>query len=119
MQIHKEDFLWDWLKHESTIFSNRMNAFLIAESMLLIAYISNNNIIFPFIGVMITLIWLSVNYRHVSGTMRSLIERVNIHFAAYRVVQSEMDNVGVPNTVLLGYVLPSIILVMWVVLYIF
>ena len=119
MQIHKEDFLWDWLKHETRIFSNRMNAFLVAESMLLIAYISNNNIVFPTLGILITIIWIVVNYRHVSGTMRSLIERVNIHFATYRVVQSEMDNVGVPNTVLLGYVLPSIILVMWIVLYIF
>jgi hypothetical protein len=119
MQIHKEDFVWDWLKHETIIFSNRMSAFLVAQSMLIIAFISKNEIIFTYIGAIISLIWIVVNHRHIWGTMRSISEKVNRYFGTYERVVGERKKIGFPNTLLLGYVLPLIVLGMWFYLYLY
>jgi len=35
--MNEQDFYWDWLKHENIIFANRVNYFLVAHSMLLVA----------------------------------------------------------------------------------
>ena len=123
MKKEKEkEIYWDWLKHANNIFVNRGNFFLIAESafIAIIATRSFIALIYPawiyfLTGLLITLIWLIVNIKHIYGTHK-LIQNELKKFEDHpwtKTQKKRQKKWPWSNHLLLGIILPSIFLLFW------
>ena len=120
--MEESDFYWEWLKLENTIFNNRGSLFLVAEAMLIAAVAAwassspLSKVVIACSGLLITLIWLLVNIKHIFGTHRVIIkglEKDNEH--PWRNAATERTSrYPWSNHYLLGICLPLILLILWV-----
>ncbi|MBE9572655.1 MAG: hypothetical protein IMF11_18675 [Proteobacteria bacterium] len=86
--MKNREFYWDWLKHENQILASRGNFFLVAESMLLVAFATlwddeSMKRLFLLLGISVagiimSWIWLQVNVKHVCGTHKAIANKLNI-----------------------------------------
>jgi hypothetical protein len=123
--MNQDEFLWDNIKHEDQMFTDRGNFFLVAEGMLLAAVTafgdhSAHRFTQAFAclsGIVVALIWFRVNWVHIFRTQRPLkkkFEKVAPELA--EIMRAERPKTRyVPNHVLMGLVLPASLLVVWVV----
>ena len=123
--MNEDEFLWDWLKHENNIFANRGSFFLIAESALfaIIATKSSTTTlaaqcVLCVTGLLITLLWLLVNIKHVLGTHRLIEKKLKDKGHPWSKIQKERTKWPWPNHILLGIALPVLFLVLWIFLFV-
>ena len=117
----KKNFLWDWLNHENNIFTNRGSVFLLAETLLFVIISTGvNNSIVPqnimiIAGLVITLIWLLVNLKHIYGTHRVIVNELNLdpNYVWNEVRKKRKKIFFWSNHFLLGILLPFIFLLLW------
>lgn len=121
----EEKFVWDWLKHENNILTNRGSFFLIAESVFfaIVATNTSTTSIVPAgllytTGLLITYIWLLVNIKHIYVTHPLITKKLNtfedhpwIKIKEYRKKVWPLS-----NHKLLGIFLPSLFLLLWIIL---
>ncbi len=111
---------WDWLLHEDDLFSNRINFFLIAETMLLIAFAinaydnANLTIIVGGAGILFASIWMYVSIFQIFSLINPIKRRLRETFPEYREVKAIIW-IGDPN-LWLGIVFPAVLLTLWVAL---
>ncbi len=111
---------WDWLLHEDDLFSNRLNFFLIAESMLLIAFAinayANSNLtkVLGAAGLLSVTLWCYVS----AVQIFSLINPIKIQLRRVLPEYKEIKDISLladPN-IWLGVVFPLLLIGIWVFL---
>jgi hypothetical protein len=111
---------WDWLLHEDDLFSNRLNFFLIAESMLLIAFainsyeISNLTKVLGAAGILAAALWCYVS----AVQIFSLINPIKIQLRRVLPEYKEMKDISLladPN-IWLGVLFPLLVIGIWIFL---
>ncbi len=111
---------WDWLLHEDNLFSSRINFFVVAETMLFIAFAINSydipklTIILGLTGILFVLIWLYVSVCQIYFLINRIKAKLEETWPEYR-VRKGIWLLGEPN-IWLGIVFPSILIVVWIVL---
>ena len=111
---------WDWLLHEDDLFSSRINFFVVAESMLFIAFAINSydipalTIILGLTGILFVLIWLYVSICQVYFLINRIKGKLEETWPEYR-VRKGFWLLGEPN-IWLGIVFPSVLIVVWIFL---
>lgn len=121
--------LWEHGMHEDKIFNNRLNFFLVLESVLLgvVAMLFGQNNpssnrdfvlrVFMFTGLAITLLWAYVSARQ-KYVFDSLKERLREHLPEYAGTVRARKRARWPlsNNTLLAYVVPETFIVIWIIL---
>ena len=111
---------WDWLLHEDDLFSSRINFFVVAESMLFIAFAINSydipklTIILGLTGILFVLVWLYVSVCQIYFLINRIKAKLEETWPEYRVWKG-IWLLGEPN-IWLGIVFPSILVVVWIFL---
>ena len=111
---------WDWLLHEDDLFSTRINFFVVAESMLFIAFAINSydipklTIILGLTGILFVLIWLYVSICQIYFLINRIKAKLEETWPEYR-VRKGFWLLGEPN-IWLGIVFPSVLIVVWIFL---
>ncbi len=111
---------WEWLLHEDDLFSSRISFFLIAETMILIAFAINAyenpdlTKILGIAGILFVVIWLYVSAVQLMSITRPIKDRLREQMPEYREVK-DVWLLGDPN-VWLGIVFPIVIIGMWIAL---
>ena len=120
--------LWEHGLHEDTMFNDRLNFFLIFESVLLgvvgMLYGKQPPIMKPillllgFLGLFITIIWGYVQSRQRS-TLQRLIDRLQENLPEFRETYSPLDQKRwrrISGTWLLTYLIPFLVALIWIAL---
>ncbi len=111
---------WDWLLHEDDLFSSRVNFFVVAQSMLLIAFAINSyenpklTLILGLTGILFVLIWLYVSICQVYFLINRIKAKLEEKWPEYR-VRKGIWLLGEPN-MWLGIIFPSVLIIVWVFL---
>ncbi len=111
---------WDWLLHEDGLFSNRINFFVVGESMLFIPFAINSykipmlTLILGLTGILFVLIWLYVSICQIYFLINRIKEKLEAKLPEYR-VRKGIWLLGEPN-LWLGVVFPSVLIVIWIFL---
>ena len=111
---------WDWLLHEDNLFSSRINFFVVAESMLFIAFAINSyailklTIILGLTGILFVLIWLYVSVCQIYFLINPIKAKLEETWPEYR-VRKGIWVLGEPN-IWLGILFPSVLIVVWIFL---
>jgi len=124
--MNKDEFLWDWLKHENNILANRGSFFLIAESALfaIIATKSSTTTlalqcVLCVTGFLITILWLLVNIKHIFGTHRLIKNKLDdFKDHPWSKNRKELTKWPWSNHKLLGILLPALFLLLWTFLFV-
>ena len=120
--------LWEHGLHEDTIFNDRLNFFLIFESVLLgvvgMLYSKQPPVIKPVLitivslGLLITIIWGYIQAKHRS-TLRILGERCEEHLTEFKETHAALAGKKwrrISGTWLLAYVIPFLVALIWIAL---
>lgn len=120
--------LWEHGMHEDTIFNDRLNFFLVFESVLLgvVGMLYSKQppvmkailITIVCLGLFITIIWGYIQARQRS-TLHRLIERLEEHLPEFRDTFEPLDQKKwrrLSGTLLLTYFIPLLVALIWVVL---
>jgi len=116
--------LWEYRLHEDTIFYQRLNVFLVAESMLLVAFAllfssPEKSFFVPLIvvilGCFLTAAWLYVSHRQmvVINQIRMEAEKA---VPTYRKIRKDRPKVLLGSMSTLTYIVPSIVFLIWLAL---
>ncbi len=111
---------WKWLVHEDDLFSSRISFFVIAQSMLIIAFAINSyenpnlTMILGLTGILFVLIWLYVSICQIYFLINRIKEKLEAKLPEYR-VRKGIWLLGEPN-LWLGVVFPSVLIVIWIFL---
>ena len=109
---------WDWLLHEDDLFSSRINFFLIAESMLLIAFAINAyenpdlTWVLGAAGILFASIWCYVSIIQIYFCINPIKERLRNKLPEYREMK-QIWLVGEPN-IWLGILFPLVVVGIWI-----
>lgn len=113
---------WRHLLHEDTVFTNRVNFFLVAESMLFVSYGTIINALQPniivictiaILGIIFTLAWMFVNGRQ-KYNLEKLKRKVEEVDPDYK--DTRMGRAPGSATLVLAYILPGATLIAWIVM---
>lgn len=111
---------WDWLLHEDDLFANRLNFFLIAESMLLIAFainayeLSSLTRVLGAAGILSASLWCYVSTFQIFSLINPIKDRLRNKSPEYGEVKG-IWLVGDPN-IWLGVIFPLALIGIWIVL---
>ena len=111
---------WDWLLHEDNLFSSRINFFVVAETMLFIAFAINSydipklTIILGLTGILFVFIWLYVAICQIYFLINPIKAKLEETWPEYR-VRKGVWLLGEPN-IWLGILFPSVLIVVWIFL---
>lgn len=115
--------LWEHGLHEDSVFNERQNYFLVAESMLLVAYATLVSTAEPRMlvarviasfGVLLTAVWIYVNVRQLY-VVRHLRARCIEVIPDYRETYQTRRKWPISSIWLLSYFVPTIIGIMWAI----
>jgi small-conductance mechanosensitive channel len=113
--------LWQYKMHEEDIFYQRLNFFLVAESMLFVAYttlfasprsIFSVIIVLSTLGSILTLVWIYVSSRQLN-VMRQIAKESQEAVNVYARIREERSKWPVSSTKLLAYFVPLVVLLAW------
>jgi len=111
---------WDWLLHEDDLFSNRINFFVVAESMLFIPFAINSykvpmlTLILGLTGILFVLVWLYVSICQIYFLINPIKAKLEEQLPEYRARKGTWL-LGEPN-LWLGIIFPSALIVVWIFL---
>ena len=117
----KADWLWGFLLHSEDTFNNRTNFFLVAESMLLVSYVTVPSTasgrywllaVIVFLGFAFTVPWLCVQWRAYKN-MGGLGNRVAETIPEYREIRADRAS-AIKANFAIGIVLPIVTLLAWI-----
>jgi hypothetical protein len=116
--------LWEFALHEDELFSQRQNLFLIAQSMLVVAYATALDakqdgvaLAIAIIALPLTAMWLYVSARH-SLVISTIQDRAKNAFSEYRLLYAARSWKWVPfrSRTVVAYWVPGLVAVLWIVL---
>jgi hypothetical protein len=116
------DIVWEHKMHIENIFYQRVNFFLLAESMLFVAFATVLQsrliaLLMITIGTSLTVIWLLVNTRHTSiyRHIRNFLEK---ECSVYKTIHDTRPQAAIGSWVMIAYLVPCLILAGWVTLFV-
>jgi len=122
--INPATMLWQYKMHEDAIFYQRLNFFLVAESMILVAFATffssshpsaaGIRIVIAALGCVVTLVWGYVGARQ-RNVMQPIIAEAEKAIPVYKRIRGERSK-WFSSTWLLAYFVPAIVLLTWIVL---
>lgn len=109
------EYLWEKLKHEDTLFSNRANFFLVAQSLLFASIVvfhtdSKFKIIDTSLGIIIAMIWFYCSFRNIA-VQENIKDEMNTHKPPVEI--KEITPSWLSTHILMGMVMPIIFLISW------
>lgn len=114
--------VWSHLLHEDNMFMQRGNFFIVAQSMLIVAYSAllvqmpsasfSGRTVAAF-GVLLAIVWLYVGHRH-RRYLKHVDRRAQHYLREYAATQGGRPRSPLSTTALLAYVLPGLTVVVWV-----
>lgn len=122
----KQKLLLDLTLHHDDMFYQRANFFLVAESMILVAYsllasrqgavLTQGRVIAAF-GLILTIIWAYAAHRALVR-LKYLTRRAEAGYPYFAALRAERPKpVGsIGSTLLMAYMIPAIAIVMWAIL---
>jgi len=125
LDIDQKKRLWEMTVHDDTMFNNRLNFFLVFESVLLsvvgLLYSSKftpaKTVLITIIclGIVITILWgyVQARQKYVYDTLASLCREV---FPEYKMARAKIGKWPVSAVMLLTYAVPALVLLIWIVL---
>ena len=121
MNDHKSnhDFGWDVFKHIDSIREGRTNFFLVAEAMMIAAYMALSStetflrVTTGILGIIYTASWFFINLRQ-SNRLDHISEKWLLKDAF--VVEVARAGKGIPGKYIMNYVLPLSTAMFWVIL---
>jgi hypothetical protein len=116
--------LWEHGLHEDTMFNNRLNFFLVFESILLSVVGSLYSKLTPTkvilitivcLGIVITIIWgyVQARQKHTYDVLGSAAREV---FDEFVIIRTRIGKWPVSSVALLTYAIPGLVLLIWIVL---
>jgi hypothetical protein len=141
--VKEDDYYWDRIKHEENLFTSRLNVFLFAESILfaILAVILDEPdrhgwhlVCVSFLGLVISGMWYYVcrrQWQHSWGPAQKLIEGLEKNHptedeyqtarwhAKVRKESPFSEDRRVRSADVLGYWLPTILVIMWFAVLVF
>ena len=125
-QLSKDQInrLWEWKLHEDYLFSNRINFFMVAESIffaafaaLLVVRQNNSNLItiLGIAGILFSLVWFYVLTVQIYFTIKPIKQILLEKLPEYQYIDHGRKRVERSNS-LLGCILPLVFLFIWIVL---
>jgi len=121
-------FIMDFIYHEDRIFTSRVNLFLIAESLLILSYVTilcNNLREFSYLlgltGIIITSFYfkvLSGNYKILEKLKKVALDEEKDYCPHYRKMKRDIYFRHRSNLIL-GISIPGVFLTLWIILFIF
>jgi hypothetical protein len=117
--------LWEMTVHDDTMFNNRLNFFLVFESVLLsvvgLLYSSKFTpakivlIMIICLGIVLTILWgyIQARQRHVYESLASLCREV---FPEYKMARAQIGKWPLSAVMLLTYIVPALVLLIWIIL---
>lgn len=117
------DVLWSYKLHEEMVFYQRLNFFLVAESMLFVAYSTllagssrQGGMLLGLVvlGILLSLAWMFVSHRqilvidHISSVYRR-------KFMEYADLRAQRGHSLVSSSKVLAYGVPAIVLLTWLI----
>ncbi|WP_326755323.1 hypothetical protein OH738_09485 [Streptomyces hirsutus] len=113
--------LWEWVVHEDSMIYERGNLFLVAQSLLVVAYSTvlttdqtAARVIAAF-GLPLTFVWLYAGHRHLRYST-AVQARTAEKLPDYAATRAATRQAGVRATPVIVYALPSLASIMWIVL---
>ncbi len=91
--LKKEDInkLFDWIFHEDELFVNRINFFLLAESILFAAIISSSGsdkkiiLLVVILGFIFSIVWALISYFHIKNVIEPMQDELKkINYLYYK-----------------------------------
>jgi hypothetical protein len=126
-QFARQGRVWQHALHEDQMLFQRGNLFLVAESLLVVAYatmlptshtgageILAARVIATF-GLLLTVMWLYVGHRHLRYCMLIRMRMLEM-LPEYRETRARWRSSRISSLPLITYFLPSLAIVMWVFL---
>lgn len=122
-QRRRQDRLWAFTLHEDGVFNSRQNLFLVAESMLVVAYTTaleakgDTSSVIAVVGLLLTLAWLYASIRH-SFIINHIQEKAKTDFPDYREIYEGRKwwFLPVPSRIVTSLVVPALTGALWVAL---
>ena len=123
----KQRLIFDLVQHEDAMFYQRANFFLVAESMILVAYsllASRTSIswiqgrVIAAFGLFLTATWAYSSHRFLAR-FRYITQRAEDEFPYYKAIREGRPPVParlMGSTHLMTYVVPTVAMAMWVIL---
>ena len=122
----QKDQLWQWGLHEDGVFNNRLNLFLVFESVLLasVTFAANNLAngthvmrALSVIGIFISAIWwyVQIKQKMILDQIKAAVSQQNTLYSKF----SEERSIGIWKlsvTGLLSYILPGLVLLIWIII---
>jgi len=117
--------IWEMTVQDDTMFNNRLNFFLVFESVLLsvvgLLYSSKFTpaktvfITIICLGIVLTVLWgyVQARQKHVYDTLASICKEV---FPEYKMARATIGRWPLSAVMLLTYVVPALVLLIWIVL---
>ncbi|WP_436836901.1 RipA family octameric membrane protein [Micromonospora profundi] len=116
--------VWSHLLHEDNMLMQRGNFFIVAQSMLIVAYsalvvqmpiASLSGHAVAVFGVLLAIVWLYVGHRH-RRYLQHVDRRARHYLSEYAATQGDRPRSPLSTTALLAYMLPSLTVLVWVTL---
>ena len=121
-ELERRKRLWEWTLHEDVLFNQRQNFFLVAESMLAVAYTTARDAQEPrvacaigAIGFAAALIWTFVNHEQLDF-VSMLQDEAEERLPDYRSLCDSRTRSRTQLAWLFGYAMPLLIMSLWVTL---
>lgn len=123
-------YLWEYRLHVEKVFYDRMNFYILLESVLLVAIVtiySNKPITaiiiaICIVGFVVTVIWLYLQVWY-KAMLNVLSERVKCRIPAYKeamkLVKTEFPHHCLPSPLSVTVYLPVVLLLLWLLLFLF
>lgn len=112
------------LLHENELFTNRINLFLLAESLLFLSYVTtlvniqiNNciSVLINILGIAITILFGYVIVRH-ANNLESLKTTIDEYFPFHKKIRGRRT--GIPTNIVLSWILIFVFLITWLILFV-
>lgn len=116
-RVAPEEHYWQWLLHEDDLFSNRANFFIVAETMIFIAFAINtySNLhltrVFGAAGILFATIWLYVSFVQIFFLLNPIKKKLRAELIEYREINVTWY-LGDPN-IWLGMLFPLVLVGIW------
>lgn len=123
------DFFWDWLKHEDTLFIERGNFFLLAQSIMMMSWpgiaaladgltARASAYVFGLVGIILAGAWLYLSARHIHTTERPIKAELMGLVAVWKEIRDRRRESRLPFAAhkLVGWFIPALFIAAWIVL---
>jgi hypothetical protein len=122
MPKDEETWLWEWVRHEDTLFSTRANFFLVAEAMLFTAFAAvfatgRTELFLTLVatlGAVIAVLWGYMSIVHIVSTLNPIKKELDGKWELWKKIRSGRKPTAASPVI--GVIIPVLICAVWILL---